>query len=92
VMGNTVSRVVQQSDWFSSPWFPSALLYQTGWFILMWILSAPAKNAGLVDFAWPFGFSCLSLLHLLTGKGNLVRRILINSIYLLCGLRFNFGK
>lgn len=67
-------------------WLASSL-YMT----LMFCLSHPLKNAGLVDFAWPSSFTALTLYLMHSSTGWTTRTYVMGSLYLFCGVRFMVG-
>ncbi|KAL6055940.1 Steroid 5-alpha reductase family enzyme [Balamuthia mandrillaris] len=79
------------SEWFASPLFPTIAAFHSAYFVAAWLLIKPLQNGGLVDWAWPSGFSAIALTNGLTGTAPPLRRALITAMYLLCGLRFNYG-
>jgi len=79
------------SQWLASPNFALVARASTLYFVVMWLLSMPLKNAGLVDLAWPSSFAAIALLNGITGNGPLLRRFIITSMFVICGLRFNLG-
>lgn len=58
---------------------------------LMFMISYPLKNAGMVDFAWPSTFTTLAIYLIATGSGWNVRMYLLGGMYIFCGARFIFG-
>lgn len=72
------------------------LLVNAGLQITLFVLVAciPYLRTGrmsYVDIAWPFGVALIGLLIITMGDGNLIRRIVVGSIYLLIGLRMGIG-
>ena len=58
---------------------------------VLWILRISWKNAGLVDWGWPSGFTAMAIYFAFQGDGSLNRKILIATLYCLCGFRFMLG-
>lgn len=57
----------------------------------LWLLGLRTRNAGLVDFGWPSGFTALAVYFALASEGDWKRRLLISLLYGICGLRFMVG-
>jgi steroid 5-alpha reductase family enzyme len=58
---------------------------------LLWVIGLIVKNAGLVDFGWPSGFTMLALYYGSISEGYGLRIVLIVGMYCLCGARFMLG-
>ena len=58
---------------------------------LLWLIGIKVRNAGLVDFGWPSGFTALAIYYGWLGQGNWQRTLLIVGMFALCGLRFMVG-
>lgn len=58
---------------------------------ILWWLGLRIRNAGLVDFGWPSGFTALALYFAYYSDGLPERRWLIAGMYALCGCRFMLG-
>lgn len=49
------------------------------------------QRISYVDIAWPFGVALIGLCILLVGEGDVLRRVVVASVYLFIGLRMGFG-
>lgn len=57
----------------------------------LWWLGLRCKNAGLIDFGWPSGFTALALYYCLAADGHWQRKAIITAMYCFCGVRFMVG-
>eukprot|EP00455_Lapot_gusevi_P037533 TRINITY_DN4206_c0_g1_i2.p1 TRINITY_DN4206_c0_g1~~TRINITY_DN4206_c0_g1_i2.p1 ORF type:complete len:307 (+),score=79.66 TRINITY_DN4206_c0_g1_i2:85-1005(+) len=64
---------------------------QIAWMSLMWILCVVRHNGSMVDFGWPSGFTAMAVWYMFSGDGYWLRRVLICSLYIFCGVRFMIG-
>jgi len=67
------------------------LVFQLAWMTLFWILCVVKRNGSMVDFAWPSGFTITAVFYAIFAPGNFIRRILLCSMYIMCGARFMLG-
>eukprot|EP01098_Paradermamoeba_levis_P016040 TRINITY_DN8440_c0_g1_i2.p1 TRINITY_DN8440_c0_g1~~TRINITY_DN8440_c0_g1_i2.p1 ORF type:complete len:312 (+),score=71.15 TRINITY_DN8440_c0_g1_i2:59-937(+) len=88
---STLSKILDEITNNITPPAKEVVWGQSLQMTVAWVLHMFLKNAGLVDFAWPSGFSLISLFYFFKGKGYLPRKILLTLMYCLCGLRFNLG-
>ena len=58
---------------------------------LLWWIGLKVRNAGLVDFGWPSGFTAIALFYASTGEGSWQRKAILVSMICLCGVRFILG-
>jgi steroid 5-alpha reductase family enzyme len=66
---------------------------------LLWIVSVIIKNVSIVDLFWGFGFVLVSWFYFLRGEGNDIRKIILEVLVTIWGLRLtsyltwrNYGK
>lgn len=58
---------------------------------LLWLTGLRFRNAGLVDFGWPSGFTALAIFYACTEDGLWERKAIIVGMYCFCGGRFMLG-
>ncbi|MCA2961696.1 MAG: DUF1295 domain-containing protein [Silvanigrellales bacterium] len=63
------------------------VLYMAG----LWALRVPLKNAGLVDWGWPSGFTAMALYFALSGTADGLAHVVLPTLYGICGIRFLLG-
>ncbi len=62
-----------------------------GYMSLLWLIGLLIRNAGLVDFGWPSGFTAIAVFYFCTGDGLWDRKAIIVGMYCFCGARFMIG-
>ena len=63
----------------------------TAYMTFFWWLRRLIHNDGLVDFAWPSSFTFIAYYFYTIGSGDQLRRLIISSMYILCGSRMMLG-
>ena len=58
---------------------------------LLWCIGLRIRNAGLVDFGWPSGFTAIALYYACIGDAPWERKAIIAAMYCVCGARFMLG-
>lgn len=65
----------------------AAWLLAAGLMLILWAISIPLRNAGLVDIGWAGGLALIALLYFVLVDGYLLRRALVTAMGLIWGLR-----
>jgi steroid 5-alpha reductase family enzyme len=73
----------------SSLLIPGVLFF--AYMSVLWLMALLMRNYGWVDFGWPSGFTAIAIYFAFIGEGLWERKLLILSLYGICGARFMIG-